>query len=47
MKKFIMKNAKILSMLALSVAVLNSNQVCWVLIHQPEVPEKVKKLRKF
>lgn len=23
------------------------NQVCWLVFHQPKVPEAVKKLRKF
>ncbi|MDR2557961.1 MAG: cyclic lactone autoinducer peptide [Oscillospiraceae bacterium] len=33
--------------LALAVVVLAANSVCMFILHQPEMPEGAKKLRKF
>ncbi len=38
---------RIMATLALTVTVLNMNVNCLFLVHQPEIPEEAKKLRKF
>ena len=35
------------SLLALAVVTANINAACTFLVHQPELPENAKKLRKF
>ncbi len=47
MKKFQMKNARVLAMFALVVTTLISNSTCWYIVHQEPLPENAKKLRKF
>lgn len=50
----IMDNGKLMNILgcmiaslALMVTVLNVNNACMLVAHQPELPETAKKLRKF
>ena len=47
MKKFFRHNLKVLSLFALFVAAISANTTCSLWIHQPELPESVKALRKF
>lgn len=45
MKKF--KFTEIFSALVLMIATVAANTTCICIYHQPELPEAVKKLRKF
>ena len=48
MKKFFISHMlKMVSVLALAVAISSANTCCQFIIHQPELPEKVKSLRQF
>lgn len=51
MKKMIMKLTTkfggVLAMMAMLVAVTSSSRVCAFIAHQPQVPDEVKRLRKF
>lgn len=38
---------KIVSFIALTMAMINVNTACAFIMHQPKLPESVKKLRKF
>ncbi|MEE0023277.1 cyclic lactone autoinducer peptide [Ruminococcus sp.] len=47
MKKFIKKYSGLLSALALVLTTFTVNSTCIYTMHQDEVPEVAKKLRKF
>lgn len=47
MKKFIEKHSGLLAALALVVTTLTVNSTCIFTMHQDEVPEAAKRLRKF
>lgn len=47
MKNFFRKYGSWMAALALVVTSMNANSACIFLMHQPEIPESAKKLRKF
>lgn len=47
MKSLIYKFGTVLAGLALCITSLNVNTTCMLFIHQPELPNGAKKLRKF
>lgn len=47
MKKNLMRLSGFFASFALFVSVMSANSACIILINQPELPEKVKALRKF
>ncbi len=47
MNLFLTKYGKVISGLALLVAVVSANSTCLFYLHQPELPESASKLRKF
>ena len=47
MKGFISKYGKCLAAVALMLTSISANSTCWFIMHQDELPEKAKKLRKF
>lgn len=47
MKKFIMKFGGMFAALAMVVTSLTVNSACACIMHQEELPEEAKKLRKF
>ena len=47
MKKFIFKYGHFLSAFALFVATTSANRNCYIIFHQPQLPDSVKKLKKF
>ena len=47
MKNFLKKYGSWMAALALVVTSMNANSACIFLMHQPEIPESAKKLRKF
>mgnify|MGYP001049298719 CR=1 FL=1 len=47
LKNWIIKPIGILASLALMITTLNVNTTCMMFVHQPELPDNVKKLRKF
>lgn len=47
MKKFHLKNAQMLAMLAVMVTTVVANSACFFIMHQEVMPENAKKLRKF
>jgi len=47
LKEFIKKNSGFLSALALVLTTFTVNSTCFFTMHQDEIPEVAKKLRKF
>lgn len=47
MKRMIFKMGTALASLALMVTALNVNTACMLFVHQPELPNNAKKLRRF
>lgn len=47
MKKFLQKYGGFIASLAIIVTTLNANTTCLFIMHQDELPESAKKLRKF
>lgn len=47
MKKFFEKYGSMIAALALAVTTISANSACTWITYQPELPEVVKKLRKF
>ncbi|MDF2941248.1 MAG: hypothetical protein K0S01_106 [Herbinix sp.] len=47
MKLRLLKLGTCLASLALIVTALNVNTACMMFVHQPELPDAAKKLRKF
>ncbi|MDR0919795.1 MAG: cyclic lactone autoinducer peptide [Oscillospiraceae bacterium] len=47
MKKTNQKADKLLAKIALAITKVNVNSTCPFMLHQPKLPEKAKKLRKF
>ena len=47
MKKFLPKYGGFIASLAIIVTTLNANTTCLFIMHQDELPESAKKLRKF
>lgn len=45
--KLVMKFGGVFAALAVGVATMSANTACLWFAHQPELPEDVKKLRKF
>ncbi|MGN0622260.1 MAG: cyclic lactone autoinducer peptide [Porcipelethomonas sp.] len=45
--KAVMKFGGMFAALAVVISTVNANSTCQWFIHQPELPEEVKKLRKF
>jgi len=47
MKSILAKCGTFLASLAFSLAAINANSACMIVLHQPELPERAKKLRRF
>ncbi len=47
MKKLTVSISSTLANIAMSAVKLNVNSTCLYIAHQPELPEKARKLRKF
>lgn len=47
LNNFIMKFGGVFAALAVVIATNSANSACFWIAHQPELPEDVKKLRKF
>lgn len=47
MKNFFQKYASVFAALALVITTMTENSTCICLMHQDELPETAKKLRKF
>jgi cyclic lactone autoinducer peptide len=47
MKNILVKSGKSIANMALKVTEHNVNSTCLFFLHQPKLPEKAKKLRKF
>lgn len=47
MKAFLEKYASVLAALALVITTVTANSTCFYTMHQDELPESAKKLRKF
>jgi len=47
MKKFLKKYSSYIAGLALVITTITANSTCVYCMHQPEMPENSKKLRKF
>ena len=47
MKKYLLLISKGIALCSFVFALFNVNSACAFIYHQPELPDKVKKLRKF
>lgn len=47
MKKFLQKYGGFIASLAILVTTINANSTCLCIMHQDELPDSAKKLRKF
>ncbi|HML37840.1 MAG TPA: cyclic lactone autoinducer peptide [Bacillota bacterium] len=47
MKKLPAKYAGVIASLALLITATSANMNCWLIMHQPKMPEGAEKLRKF
>lgn len=47
LKKFIFLVGKMVAVCSFFFATVNANTTCAFIYHQPELPDKVKQLRKF
>lgn len=47
MKKFIYKISRLLAVVAIMATAFNVNSACLVIMHQPDLPENAKKLRRL
>lgn len=47
MKAFMEKYAGVLAALALMITTITANSTCYYTMHQAELPESAKKLRRF
>lgn len=47
MRKFVLKALKKSSYLAMFVAIMSANTTCTWLVHQPSIPNELKKLKKI
>lgn len=46
-KKILIFLSKVMAACSFVFALINANSVCMFIYHQPEVPDKVKKLRRL
>jgi len=46
-RKIFISLGKVVAACSFAFALINANSVCMFIYHQPEVPNKVKKLRRF
>lgn len=47
LKKYLLSMGKVVAFGAFLFAVFNANTACAFIYHQPELPDEVKRLRKF
>ena len=47
MKKILLLISKVVAICSFIFAVFNANSACAFIYHQPKLPDKVRKLRKF
>lgn len=47
MKKYMLKFSKCLAALALMITAMNVNTTCLFAVHQPVIPSRANKLRRF
>jgi len=46
-RKVLISLGKVVATCSFVFALINANSVCALIYHQPELPDRVKKLRKF